>query len=383
MLFQQAMASMSTLVLPVVAPEMSVDTGMPASLIGAYWMFIFGIGFFASLGCGGYIQRFGPLRVSQLALVCMGAGLLVSATGSPWLIAASCLPLGVGAAISTPCSTAILAKITTPRHAPLIFSLKQTGVPVGGMLAGLLVPFFALRFGWQGAFLGCGGICLVYAVLLQPLRSVYDDDRAPAKGFDFNSIFVLLKSILTTPKYRQLAFTWWAYVGVQAIFGTFFVTYLVQELDHDLALAGLIFAGAQVASVVARVVWGWLCSRFISPQLMLAILGVIIVGSALTTGAITDDWSIVSVALVAVVYSASAVSFHGVAIAEIVRVLPTDEVSAKAGGILSFAMLGMMSYPALFGIILQVTESYAIGFWASAVPALIVCVNLFRRVHKG
>ncbi len=382
MLFQQALASMSTLVLPVAAPEMSADIGMPASLIGGYWMFIYGLGFFASLGCGGYIQRYGPLRVSQVALVCMGLGLLISATGSAWLIGASCLLLGIGAAISTPCSTAILAKITTPQNAPLIFSLKQTGVPVGGMLAGLLVPFFALRYGWQGAFVGCGGICLVYATLLQPLRSSYDNDRAPAKGFDFSSILVLLKSILSTPEYRRLAYMWWAYVGVQAIFGAFFVTYLVQEFDHDLALAGQVFAGAQVASIVARVFWGWLCSRLISPQLMLAILGLIIVGSAIATGMITKNWSIVSVVLVAVVYSASAVSFHGVAIAEIVRVLPNDEVSAKAGGILSFAMLGMMSYPALFGIILQATGSYAIGFWASAAPALAVSLTLFRRALK-
>ena len=378
MLFQQALASMCGLVLPIAAPEMSADTGLPASLIGAYWMAIYGVGFFASLGCGGYIQRFGPLRLSQVALVLMGIALMVSVSGSLWVIGGSCLFLGIGAAISTPCSTAILAKISTPEKAPLVFSFKQTGVPVGGIFAGLLVPFFTLNFGWQGAFVGCGMLCITYAALLQPLRRVYDAERSAAKGFDLKAIFVLLKSVVTVKAYRQLGLTLWAYVGVQAIFGAFFVAYLVQELGHDLALAGQIFAGAQMASIVARVGWGWLAGRYVQPRLLLALIGLIIVAAAVATGSFTKDWSIALVTLVGVVYASSAVAFHGVLIAEIVRVLPPEEVSTMSGAILAFAMLGMMGYPALFGIVLQLSGNYGTGFLLAAIPALIVSVALFR-----
>ena len=52
----------------------------------------------------------------------MGVGLIISSTGSLLLIGLSGLLLGVGAAISTPCSTAILAKMSPPDKAPLIFS---------------------------------------------------------------------------------------------------------------------------------------------------------------------------------------------------------------------------------------------------------------------
>lgn len=379
MLFQQALASMSSLVLPVVAPEMSADLGLPVSLIGAYWIFIYGISFFASLGCGGYIQRYGPLRISQFALVCMGSGLFLSSYGSLWLIALSGMILGIGAAISTPCSTAILAKMSPPQQAPLIFSLKQTGVPVGGIMAGLFVPLLALKFGWRGAFIGSGFVCFFYAALLQPLRATYDSDRQPAQGFNAAVIWGLLYTVLKEPKYRELAMTWWAYVGVQALFGAFFVTFLVQELGYDLAAAGQIFAGAQAASIVARVFWGWFSSRYIAPRRMLAYIGLLIVVSVVATGFLTRDWSLAAVAGVAFLYAATAISFHGVLISEVVRVLPDNEVGSMAGGILSFAMLGMMSYPAVFGIILHLTGSFAIGFFAAGLPALIVSIRLFRR----
>ncbi len=173
--------------------------------------------------------------------------------------------------------------------------------------------------------------------------------------------------------------TWWAYVGVQALFGAFFVTYLVQQLDYELAVAGQIFAGAQAASIIARVFWGWLSSHFITPRRMLACLGLLIVVSVVATGFFTTEWSIVAVAGVAFLYAATAISFHGVLISEVVRVLPESEVGSMAGGILSFAMLGMMSFPAIFGLILHATGSYMIGFVTAGLPALIVSFKLLKR----
>ncbi|MBT5877960.1 MAG: hypothetical protein HOH46_02730, partial [Rhodospirillaceae bacterium] len=52
MLFQQAFASMSALVLPIIAPEMSLETGLNVSLIGAYTGVLYGVSFVTSLGCG-------------------------------------------------------------------------------------------------------------------------------------------------------------------------------------------------------------------------------------------------------------------------------------------------------------------------------------------
>ena len=379
MLFQQALASMAALVLPVVAPEMSAELGVPASLIGAYAIFLYGISFFASLGCGGYIQRYGPLRMSQVALLCLGTGLLLSALGVVWLIPIAAMIIGIGTAVSTPCSTDILARLSPAKQAPLVFSIKQTGVPVGGIIVGLLVPYLALRLGWRSAFLSTGLMCWLYALALQPLRATYDTERRSGYGFSFLAVWNLFRRVLSERKYRELALTLWAFVGVQALFGAFFVTFLVQGLDYELALAGQIFAGAQAVSIVARVLWGWLSTRSVTPKTMLALFGLVIAGSSVATGLFTKDWSAAAVAAVAFVYAASAISFHGVLISEIARLAPVSEIGPISGGVLSFAMMGMMIYPAIFGLLLQLTDSYMYGFLFAAVPALAVSAKLFRR----
>ena len=370
---------MCALVLPVAAPEMSAETGLNVSLIGAYTGILYCVSFFTSLGCGGYIQRYGPLRVSQFSMFSLGTGLLLSSLGSIWSICLGAICMGIGSAVATPCSTVILAKLSPPKHAPLIFSLKQTGVPVGGMIAGLMVPLLAATYGWRGAFVGAGLTCLIYGILLQPLRKRYDTDLGPGYGFSFRVVFAMLRRVLAHKAYRELAFTWWFYVGVQSLFGAFFISYLVQGLDYELAQAGYIFAVAQGISILARVLWGWISSHLIKPRTMLALFGLMISLSALLTGLFTKDWTVIEITLVAILYSASAISFHGVLIAEMARIAPEGEMAAMTGGILSFAMLGMMSYPAIFGLALQITEGYKLGFILAAIPSLIVGLRLFWR----
>jgi len=61
----------------------------------------------------------------------------------------------------------------------LVFSIKQTGVPAGGMLAGALVPGLLLLAGWQGALLAVAAACLACVGLAQPLRAALDAGRQP------------------------------------------------------------------------------------------------------------------------------------------------------------------------------------------------------------
>ena len=66
------------------------------------------------------------------------------ATGAPALFVVGAILLGAGYGPVTPASSHILARSTPPQRLSLVFSLKQTGVPLGGALAGAVVA----RVGW-------------------------------------------------------------------------------------------------------------------------------------------------------------------------------------------------------------------------------------------
>ena len=328
---------------------------------------------------GAFIRRFGALRISQAALVLMGLGLVFSWPGWALLFAATALVIGAGSAASTPASSDILGRYCPPRRAPLIFSIKQTGVPVGGMLAGALVPALTLTYGWDGAFIACGGLCVVLAFLLQPLRAEFDRHRTPSHRISLLVVVLTVREVLAHPRLRELALFSVAWVGLQAIYGAFLFAFLADGLSYPPATAGWVFAAGNATAIGARILWGWIASRFVNARVLLGWLALVMAGSGVATAHFDPAWPIIAITLVAVVYAGTAISWHGVLLAEIARLSPVDRIGTMTGGVLLFTSVGIMVYPLIFGAVLEATGSYALGFLLAAIPALYTGLLLLLR----
>ena len=379
MLIQQSFSYMSTVVLPVAAPAVAKATGLSISLVGVYTAIMYVASTLSAGTSGAFIRRYGALRVSQAALVLMGLGLVFSWPGWALLFAATAFVIGSGSAVSTPASSDILGRYCPPRRAPLIFSIKQTGVPVGGMLAGILVPAFTIALGWEGAFIASGAICLVFAFLLQPLRAEFDQYRSPSHRISMRAVVHAVQGVLGHRRLRELALFSVSWAGLQAIYGAFLVAFLVDGLGYPPATAGWVFAAGNAAAIGARILWGWFASRFINARTLLGWLAVVMAAASAVTASFGPGWPVVVVTAVAMVYAGTAISWHGVLLAEIARLSPVDRIGATTGSVLLFTSTGIMMYPLIFGAILEVTGSYAPGFVIAAVPALYTGLRLLLR----
>ena len=74
----------------------------------------------------------------------------------------------------------------------------------------------------------------------------------------------------------------------------------------------------------------------------------------------------------------TALSWHGILLAETARLAPEGQVGGVTGGVLAFTSIAMMIYPALYGGLLAWTGSYGIGFILGAIPsfaAFVIFVN--------
>ena len=381
MFAQQSFASMAQLVVPVAAPVLADALGLAPAMIGVYTSILFGMAMLGALSSGPYIQRFGGLRVSQVSLLVIGFGLTLAAfdAGHLVLFAISAAIIGLGMSVSTPASSHILSRYAPPRMAPVVFSLKQTGVPVGGMLAGLLVPFFIVLMDWQGALVASGLMCLVLALGLQPLRREFDQARNPNQSLALGELGRTLRQVTGLAPLRELALATFVFVGLQAIFVAFFVTYLVKGLGHPLQTAGGVFSAALAVAIGARILWGWVASRYLSPQVVLGLLGLVMAAASAGLALCTPDWPIVAIGAVAMVFTGTAISWHGVTLSEVARLAPQGRVGAATGGVLFFTSAGLLVYPAMFGLILGLTGSYGLGFALAGLPALAVGIRFLRR----
>jgi nitrate/nitrite transporter NarK len=219
--------------------------------------------------------------------------------------------------------------------------------------------------------------CAVLALVMQPLRKSFDDDRVPTRAFRFSDFRTTLAAVLATRRLRALSFACLAFNGVQAVMTSFFVVYLT-TIGYTPVAAGFLFSVAVAVAVPGRIVWGWIGSSYVSPRLMLAGLALGMAGSVSLLALCDASWPPLLVGLVACVLSATALSWHGILLAETARASPEDMRGGVTGGVLSFGQVGALALPLIYSGLLDQTGSYGIGFVACGVPALLVGVVLLR-----
>lgn len=382
MLVQQAFATVAKMTLPVLGPLVATDLKLDPAYIGIFVSLTGAFGLFATLSCGNFIRRYGALRMSQLTLCLVGLGLVAMSVGSlPLMILATAL-LGMGATVATPASSHILAKHAPTKIAPVVFSIKQTGVPVGVMLAGLTLPPIAVLYGWSVAALVAAAACCTLAVLLQPIRARFDADRVPTQELRWNDAFSTLRMVLSDPLLRPLAAAGFAFIGLQAVFTTFTVVYLVEVVGQSVETAGSVFGLAMTIAIPARIIWGWVASGYVSAKVLLAGFGISMFVAVACMGLMTSDWHMAGIAAVVLACSATAVSWHGVLLAETARLAPEGQVGNMTGGVLAFGNMGQILLPTAFSLLLVLSESYLVAFSVCGIPAALAGVWLLAGQPK-
>ena len=378
MFMQQTFASLGRSLPLVIAPVIVTALTLDAAWVGIYVSLAALAALVFQLGCGSFIIRYGALRMSQWALVFLAGGLALASTGLLPLLAASAIIGGGGAAISTPASSHLLGRYSPPRYTPLVFSIKQTAVPAGLLLAGLLGPALIGWTSWRATLDISAVACLVFAVILQPLRAEFDADRVPSRRFRFADFGMTFRSVLATAELRNLSFACFAFNGLQTVFTAYLIIFLT-ELGYSLTLAGIIFSIAMVVAVPGRILWGWMGSTVVSPRVMMGALALGMAASALLTGFYGPGWPVVLITLVACGLGVTAMSWHGVLLAEAARLAPPGMTGAATGGVLSFGQIGALFLPLIYAGLLSLTGSHGLGFLACGLPALVMGAVLLRR----
>jgi len=367
----QALTSMAMITPSVMAPVAAAEIGVSAQGIGWFVALEYLCAMLSGLACGALIARFGPLRVCQIS-VCLAAGGLVTGTGGVLLLVFAAAGLiGSGYGMVNPVSSHILASAAPPRMMSLIFSIKQTGVPLGVALAGALVPSLVLALSWRWSSAAVALLCLVAALLIQPARAA--DAAAPRARLrgSARDFFAPLGMVIANPAMLELAIVSMIFGSAQLSLIAYFVSYLNLELGYGLVAAGLIYSAAHVAGIVGRIAWGAVADRWLSPRSMLGLLGLMMALSGVGVASLSADWPLPLVIFLSALFGASAVGWNGVYLAEVARRAPSGQVGALTGGTQFFTFIGALSAPPLFGFVAGLAGGYGKAYLAFCLlPAL-------------
>ena len=378
----QAMVAMALLTLPVLAPVAAQTLEVSPALVGLYVSVTYAGAMFSTLMGGATVARLGAIRVSQWGLLLCAAGLLLCAM--PWLpaMALGAVLIGLGYGPITPASSHLLARTTPPHRMSLVFSIKQTGVPLGSMLAGAVVPPLALLMRWQWTLLFVAGVCLLCAGVSQSLRAELDRDREPETRIHWASLVQPIRLVLAHKALLTMATCSFLFSMVQLSLTTYLVTFLHDDLSYGLIAAGLALSVTQFAGIAGRVAWGYVADRWLGARRMLLLLASMMAGGAFASTFLTTATPQGLVLSILVLFGASAIGWNGVYLAEVARRAPVGMASMATGGTLAFTFLGVVLGPPMFGALSALLGTYRAGFAGLMVMATLSGAVLLRLLRK-
>ncbi|MBV8765423.1 MAG: MFS transporter [Hyphomicrobiales bacterium] len=375
-LIQTALSYLSRLI-PTLAPVLMAASRLPFDSVG-YLAAAGTAGSILFLAAGNpLVARLGPIRALQTGLATGIIGvLLLIIPFAPTQFASSSL-IGLGYGPSAPAGSDVLLRLAPVNRRTLIFSLKQAGVPLGGVLSGLVLPRLVEAVGLHLALALTALIPLATILIAQRVRAGIDADRDRAQStaigllFSPANILAPFRMMRDSARLRRLTLSGIFFACAQGSLFAFLVTYLNQGLDLDLVTSGTIFAMTQLTGIPGRIALGWLADRVGSGIPVLRVLSLASAVTSIVYAMTNPQWSPAALMLLSAIAGITMSSWNGIQLAEIAREAPKGKVAQTTSGATLVVFFGYVAGPALFAFSLAASRNYATAFALTAVLSLI------------
>ena len=290
--------------------------------------------------------------------------------------------VGMGYGVATPAASHLLARTIAPQQRGFIFSIKQSGVPIGGFLLGVTIPVIAFHYSWQYGLLSIILLLFLLILLLQTIRTMFDIGLERDRKISPAETVAAVKLAIKDSRLRPLVLSSFIYAMMQLSIFTFYVVVLVEQVNLDPVTAGTVFSIMHVGGIVGRPLLGWISDKILPAVPLLSLVGFAIFLCGLALATLDANCPYLLLCALSLVTGIVAAGWNGVYISEIARVMPSTEVGRATGGVSAFTFLGVVIGPAVFTTIIGLSGSYSAAFLVVGTIAIGPAVILFLQHHN-
>jgi MFS family permease len=363
-----AASTFSTLGLAALAPELRSSLDLSTFEIGLIPGLVFLGALTASVPAGHVTDRIGAGRALMLAELGLatgvGIGVIVS-TRVAFLIGIAIAGLGYG--LVNPATNVLSTGLVPRRHRALFLSVKQTGVTIGGLASGLVLPRLAQLLGWREAVtlavavLVCGALLGCW-VTRRERAGWFDLPRAPSHSAPRSPARVFV------PRGASTALFGFVMSGVQLSLAGYLTVFLVDDHGFSKTAAGIALSVAFATACVGRIVWGWVADRLtthVSTLVLIAGVSVIALAALMSGVAGPSLWLIVAL------IGLSSIGWNGVYMALITDAASRGGLGRATGRGLTAIYGGVAVIPPILGGLKDLTGSWS-TVWAVSIGATLL-----------
>ena len=365
---------------PALVPFIQQDLKLSRTEVGLISSVLNGAVVVAAIAAGKAVDYFGERWVIAAGAMLSGVVMM----GMPWVgsfaaLLAVLIFIGFATASCTPAGAKAVAAWFPARERGTAMSVRQTSVPLGGALAALTLPSLALAHSWRFALLAAGVVALAIGVAVLGLyRGPLEGSRQPTPGPKVGLINLLRRKDIRAGLVYPFVLS-----GGQWCYLMYIELYLTEALSMSIALAATLLALGQISGTFARVFWGVLSDRLFygrrKPVLLwVGILAFVSTGATALFSSETPFWFIWgTIALL----GATVMGWNGIYLTMASELAGLNVAGLAVGLSSTFAFLGIVVFPPIFGYLVDIGFSYRFA-WATLALTILIPVMLLRWVHE-
>jgi MFS family permease len=376
----QAGASVMQQALGALSPILVATFSLTKAQLGVAFTSMF-IGAMCCTAIAGVLtDRWGERVMVLVAGSLMTVALLLAPVfpHNPWLVA-TMAQYGAGYAASTPAGgRAILAWFDRDRG--FAMGIRQTGVPLGGLIGALTLPLVASKIGLRGAFDYVAVLVAIPSIIAFVGYRETRDESAPSASLA--SVAAGMRALIRDPRLLAVTLTCMILVAAQLAMNAFVTITAVTVVGTTATVGAFAFAAAHAAATFARLGWGYVSDRVLHGERLIP-LAIISVIAAIAMGglALLERGEVVPLFIASALLGCSGAGWNGLFATALAEVGGTERAASALGLGLTAIFAASAIAPTAFGALADVTSLH-VSWAVTAVLALAGVVPvLWLRLH--
>jgi MFS family permease len=378
----QVTISVAELGVPTIAPYLKQSFGLSAAGVGLLVATINLGRIIGSIPAGRAVDRVGEELVMTIGGLGVAVFFAVAAFVSGVVaVGASLVGAGIFAGSATPAGAKLVLDAFPPARRGLPMGIRQSAVPLGALIAALLLPVIAHRAGVSWA-LAVGGVVPIagsLGVFVVTRWIPAGSAPAPDERRERPPLRVLAGD------HNVVRATAWGvvFVGGQYTLASYLVLDLTAESHLSVAEGSLMLALASAAGVFGRIGWGMLSDRVWAGRRRPPLVAVTVTGtlSAVALAALPALPALPLVLAAATWAGLSMLSWQGVWMSLMSELAPKDGAGTTVGFGLTFVNVAIVVWPPAFGLLADLSGGYRLS-WAFLALALAASGLLLGRLEE-
>ncbi|NUJ05986.1 MFS transporter [Bacillus paranthracis] len=293
------------------------------------------------------------------------------------------LLIGMFYSVSQPGGSKVILKWFRKENRGLAMGIRQAGIPIGGALAGVLIPFLTVQYNMTYAINSIACICIIGGLLFFMFyKEPYVQEEA-RKGHNNISFWMELKVVICKKELYPIYITGICMISLQMVLVGHFMKFLAGEQSITFIVAGTVFSVMFFSGMIGRIALATISDVLYKGNRRIPLFIAVCASIGLMLLLVMNIHTITS----GVLYGVSAllgffsIGWFSLFIAEVAELASEESVGITVGLALTLNQIAIIVAPVLFGYIVD-EKGYAYAWLCIVVLLSISAVSLYRKNKK-